>query len=410
MRNINIGKKILKKLNNNGYLAYFVGGVVRDIILEKEINDIDIATDATPDKIMDIFERTIPTGIKHGTITVIYDNTTIEVTTFRSEDKYDDFRHPNEVKFVSSIIEDLSRRDFTINAIAMDIDEQIIDPFEGRNAINNRLIKTVGNPNDRFLEDPLRMLRGIRFVAQLGFSIDALTWEKLKTNSSYIQYISSERIKIELDKIMQAEYADIAIDLLYKSELIYWIKDLDKTRLPYIDNEILSRLIKMSNDPVIRWFIFLQQIDDDERKLVMNSLKFSNNEKHELEMINSVYKIFINNISDLSIKQCLIESNFDITLKAIKILFIFNKISVSDKHVLIDKLKEINSQLKVRQISDLVIDGKDLIAAFNLPEGPWIKSLLSELFKYVVYEDIPNEKQILIELAFIIKGEPHDEG
>ncbi len=409
MREIDIGKKVLWELNNSGYEGFFVGGVVRDIILNKKINDIDIATNATPDKVMKLFKRTIPTGIKHGTVMVIFEDISFEVTTFRSDGKYLDFRHPDQVKFVPSLKEDLSRRDFTINAIAMDIEEKIIDPFEGREAIFNKTIKTVGNSKDRFLEDPLRMLRAIRFAAQLNFSIDELTWEEIKSTSSYIQYISNERVKSEFDKIMQADYAHAGIELIYKSKLIDWIDGLNRTFLSKLDYVNIAQMVKRTNEPSVRWFLLLYSIENDERQIIMNLLKFSNKEKHKINSINFAYQTLSSDINILNIKRCLIETSDEICLMTINILFILNKIKESEMFFWISELNKIKDELKVRNINELDINGKDLIKAFDLSGGPWLNSLLKELFKKVVYDNIPNEKSVLIEQAFLIKGEEKNE-
>jgi tRNA nucleotidyltransferase (CCA-adding enzyme) len=174
---------ILELIEEAGYEAYFVGGSVRDYILGRPINDVDIASSATPQEIKRIFPNTADIGIDHGTVLVITDTGTYEITTFRTESGYSDFRRPDAVKFVRSLTEDLQRRDFTMNAIAMDKTGKIIDPFNGKRDLAQKRIITVGNPHERFHEDALRMMRALRFVSQLDFELDQETFDSLKENA-----------------------------------------------------------------------------------------------------------------------------------------------------------------------------------------------------------------------------------
>ncbi len=202
---INIPKyvdKILEKLENSGFEAYVVGGCCRDILLGKQPTDWDITTSALPEKVMEIFEKTVPTGIAHGTVTVCKEKQTAEVTTFRTDGEYKDFRRPDNVVFTSNITEDLSRRDFTMNAIAMDRNFNTIDPFSGELDIKNRLIRCVGLPEKRFEEDALRMFRALRFKAQLGFDFHEDILPTISALSENAKHISAERVYSETRKIL----------------------------------------------------------------------------------------------------------------------------------------------------------------------------------------------------------------
>lgn len=195
---------ILKKLEKSGFEAYIVGGCVRDMIMGREVHDFDITTNALPQQIIDVFadERTIPTGIKHGTVTVMHENEPFEVTTFRIDGEYSDFRRPDNVEFTSSLREDCARRDFTMNAVAMDCNGNISDFFGGIQDIEKHIIKCVGEPEQRFTEDALRILRAVRFSSVLGFDIEKNTSEyalKLRKN---LGFVSSERIRSELVKLI----------------------------------------------------------------------------------------------------------------------------------------------------------------------------------------------------------------
>lgn len=194
---------VMEHISKHGFKAYFVGGAVRDYYLQRDIHDIDIATSATPDEIEAIFEHTIPVGKEHGTINVVFEGDNYEITTFRTEGDYDDHRRPNDVQFVRSLYEDVARRDFTINAMAMDTSFKLYDYFEGRHDLTAGLIRTVGDPNLRFAEDALRIIRGLRFQSQLNFEIDPNTFEAMRNAACDIAYLSIERIIAELDKLLK---------------------------------------------------------------------------------------------------------------------------------------------------------------------------------------------------------------
>lgn len=176
---------IIEKLEEAGYEAYFVGGAVRDLLIGREIADVDIATSATPIEMKAIFSKTVDVGIEHGTILILLKGEAYEVTTYRAESTYSDFRRPDEVRFIRHLKEDLQRRDFTMNSIAMDKNGELIDPFAGREAIKNREIKTVGSSEERFNEDALRMMRALRFKSQLGFLLEEGTYDALKRKCIY---------------------------------------------------------------------------------------------------------------------------------------------------------------------------------------------------------------------------------
>lgn len=192
---------VLKEINEAGYEAYFVGGSVRDLLLNRHIHDVDIATSAYPMEIKQIFKKTIDTGIKHGTVTVLYEGESYEITTFRTESGYQDFRRPDHVTFVQNLSEDLKRRDFTINALAMDVDGNIIDHFDGLGDLEKHLIRAVGKAENRFHEDALRMMRAVRFMSQLQFTLEPETEQAISDNHELLSKISVERIRDEFVKM-----------------------------------------------------------------------------------------------------------------------------------------------------------------------------------------------------------------
>lgn len=203
--------QIIEKLRACGYEAYFVGGCVRDILLGRQVHDWDITTSALPEQVMQCFEDCAPTGISHGTVTVRFCNTEAEVTTYRSDGNYRDGRHPEQVTFVKTLAEDLKRRDFTINALAMDVEGKVIDLHGGLWDLQLRYVRCIGDPAVRFREDALRMLRAVRFAAQLGFQIEKQTELGIRMCSELSRELSTERMKDEMEKILcssHPEYLD----------------------------------------------------------------------------------------------------------------------------------------------------------------------------------------------------------
>ena len=196
------------RLRAAGREAYPVGGCVRDLLLGRAPGDWDVTTSAQPEEVMALFDRTVPTGIKHGTVTVLTEDGGVEVTTFRAESGYADGRHPDAVTFGGDLAGDLSRRDFTINAMALGPDGAVIDPFGGRRDLADRVIRCVGEPERRFREDALRMLRAVRFSAQLGFAIESATAEALRKSAGLTARLSAERVRTELEKTLLSPWPE----------------------------------------------------------------------------------------------------------------------------------------------------------------------------------------------------------
>ena len=241
--------KALNMLHNNGYEAYLVGGCIRDLVMDIVPKDWDITTNALPDDIINSFieYKVLPTGIKHGTVTVIINDLPIEITTYRTEGQYTDGRRPDNVKFVSDLKEDLSRRDFTINALAYD-GLNLIDFFNAREDINNKLIRSIGDPNKRFNEDALRILRALRFSSVLGFNIDQLTKKAIFHNKALLNRISSERISSEFNKILTGENASKILEE-YKGIIAVFIPEIEQTfsfkqNSPYHDLDVWQHTLK----------------------------------------------------------------------------------------------------------------------------------------------------------------------
>lgn len=260
-------KKILSLLNESGYKAYAVGGCIRDSFMGRTPNDWDITTEASPEQIKEVFAsfRTIDTGIRHGTVTVICNHTPIEITTFRIDGEYTDNRHPDSVEFTKDVKEDLARRDFTVNAIAYNPEEGIIDPFGGIEDIRNKIIRCVGSPDKRFNEDALRILRAIRFSSTLGFEIEQETSESIIRNEKLISGIAVERISTELLKLLTGINVHSVL-LNYKSVLAVFIPELKiqfgfkqfgKKHAYDIWGHTALTVANIENDPILRLTMLL---------------------------------------------------------------------------------------------------------------------------------------------------------
>lgn len=220
--------KIIKTLEEAGYEAYIVGGCVRDSILGKTPEDWDITTSAKPEEVKALFRRTVDTGIKHGTVTVMFEKEGYEVTTYRIDGEYSDHRRPDKVEFTVNLKEDLMRRDFTINAMAYSHKDGIIDLFDGMRDLENKVIRAVGSPAERFDEDALRILRAIRFAGQLDFSIERDTKQAMIIKAETLSEISAERIRVELDKLLTSDHPEKLIDAYVMGITAYILPEFDK--------------------------------------------------------------------------------------------------------------------------------------------------------------------------------------
>ena len=277
----------------NNYEIYAVGGCVRDAILNKSSDDIDFCTNATPKEMLSIFPHAIKTGIKHGTLTIPFKGEYYEVTTYRIDGEYHDGRHPDSVSYSRSLKEDLSRRDFTINAMAYDVDnDELVDIFGGVDDLDNGIIRTVGDPLERFSEDALRMLRAIRFESKLGFKIDEKTFDAIMTLKDNIKNVSSERIRTEFLKTIASDHATKGLSDLSKTGLLSYI-------LPYLNTNDLkpsSALFDLNlnakTDPITGLTAILIRTTDDIKNASLTALhlKLSNTEAFRVTHLFDAWK------------------------------------------------------------------------------------------------------------------------
>lgn len=260
---------IIQKLNDHGYEAYAVGGCVRDALLHRVPQDWDITTSAKPQEVKALFSHTIDTGIQHGTVTVMLDHVGYEVTTYRIDGEYQDSRHPKEVTFTGDLLEDLKRRDFTINAMAYSDEGGLVDAFQGQEDLKKGIIRCVGDPMERFKEDALRMLRAVRFSAQLGFEIEERTAEAIRRLAPTIGKVSAERIQVELIKMLTSNHPE-AIGTAYELGLTaVFLPEFDvMMETPQnnhhhcysVGEHTIRSLREVSNDKVLRLTMLLHDV------------------------------------------------------------------------------------------------------------------------------------------------------
>ena len=302
-------KCIIDKMYENDFEAYIVGGCVRDAILGFEPNDYDITTNATPETIKSIFRdfKCIETGIEHGTISVVMDEEIYEITTYRIEGEYKDHRRPENVDFTSKLEEDLKRRDFTINAMSYNEKEGLIDLFGGKIDIENKIIKTVGNPYDRFNEDGLRMIRAIRFSSKLDFKIEADTLLAIYNNAKIIKNISLERITDEFNKIILSNKPENII-YLFKTKLLNNLNissEEDENKIAKLYKKI--RILKKIDKILVKRLAVLDYLIEELNvncKMFCKELVYSNkiNKNHDI-ILNLIKETDIENLDKIKIKK-----------------------------------------------------------------------------------------------------------
>ncbi|WP_332834142.1 CCA tRNA nucleotidyltransferase [Clostridium perfringens] len=406
---------ILEKFNSNGFEAFIVGGCVRDSLLNKKPQDYDITTNAFPEKIEELFDKTIPTGIKHGTVTVLIDKNPYEVTTYRIDGEYLNNRKPKDVKFVSNIEEDLSRRDFTINAMAYSPYLGFKDCFNGKEDLKNKLIRCVGDPDKRFSEDALRMLRAIRFSCQLNFKIEKLTAESIKKNFKLIKNISMERIQSEFTKIILSNDPDRGLMLLRKlgfsDFLIEEFKSLKLINCYDVYDDIhdtyglINSLPKKLHVRLAGLFykVFNSENAVEKCRTILKKLKYDNNTINDtcnlVENINSISCNMTRKKLKLLINSVGTENIFDLLDLQKSYLSYMDEYDTECIDILKNRVSDILASKEPIFIKDLAITGNDLITELNYKPGKNIGVILNFLLENVMQTPELNNNEDLLNLS-----------
>lgn len=381
--------------NKHSYSLYLVGGAVRDYILKKENSDYDLTTSATPDEVKVMFKRTIDTGIKHGTVTVIFSGEHYEITTFRTEGDYSDSRHPDSVTFVRSLEEDLKRRDFTINALACDIiTGEIIDLHGGTDDLEKGIIRAIGIPEDRFNEDALRMFRACRFAAKLDFTIEENTLKAIKSLHGNIRKVSVERIKDEMDKLLLSPCPVRGLEYLENTGLMEEI--IPEITLTTSLKEAIRRA-KENNLPLTSLYAILfsgMSAQDTEKALI--HLKASNREKKEITLLSSGLGNIPYDNTPVSIRRLIKKYGKENILPLFTLRRAYGYTEEEDIRYE-EKVKEELKKDPALEIKDLDITGKDLEAIVK--PGPEMGRMLNYLLDEVIKNPRLNNRDDLLELA-----------
>lgn len=385
---------VLERLEDSGYKAYLVGGCLRDMMMGRRPHDFDIATSAEPETVMSIFSdfEVIPTGIKHGTVTVMVDGEPIEITTFRKDSDYSDGRRPDSITFTDKIEDDLSRRDFTINAMAFGLDGEIVDPFGGKSDIKSRVIRTVGSAEDRFSEDGLRILRAIRFASVLGFTIERETKEAIHKLSRMLDKVSFERVFSEMSKIILSEKPSVQFRE-FKDVFSRVAPELDKIK----DFEhTLETIDRVEPEIALRFTALLHTLGEEQADSVLRKLK---SDGVTIQKVTKLVRFFNTDIdsSKVAVKKLMSkmgESDF----------FSLIKLKIADepeKTVELEKAKQIAEKViadkECFKLKDMAVKGDDLIKS-GIAMGPEIGKTLNMLLDKVISEEVANDKDSLMQI------------
>lgn len=426
---------------NNGHSLYVVGGAVRDYLLGEENSDWDFCTDATPEQVISMFRTVIPTGIKHGTVTVVFRGENYEVTTFRTEGSYSDRRHPDEVRFVTDLREDLSRRDFTVNALAADCsDGRIYDYFDGEADLKARIIRAIGNPEDRFKEDALRLIRMCRFCSKLGFTADVPTYESACALSSTISFVSKERIYEEMSRILMTKKPSVGLGMMFETGLLKaLIPELDECAHIEQDkvgsDNVLSHILvsvdaaaSWGYNLTVRWTMLLHDIGKPScmKKIgnftrffghdvksaeialgVMKDLKFSNVMQEDISILVRNHMTRYNSTwTDGAVKRLVNRVGRQRLDMFFEVLWC-DRIASDGKPGLeeTDLLKErIDAVLdQPMTLKDLAVNGNDLYEA-GIPKGPEMGAVLNSLLEMVIDYPTLNNRETLLEQAKLLSN------
>ena len=377
---------VMQQLVDAGYEAYFVGGSVRDMLLHKPISDVDIATSATPQEVKEIFSHTVDVGIEHGTVMVIHHKEGYEVTTFRTEEGYEDFRHPDKVTFVRSLEEDLKRRDFTINALAIGIDDQLIDFFDGIGDLERQCIRCVGDAKERFNEDALRMFRAVRFVGQLGFQIEENTKNAISLLKMNLSKVAVERMKVEFEKMIQSSYRKDALKLFVETGLYQ--------ACPLFDGkgEILLKLAEypIKEMSVLQaWILFVDELklSDKEVTHLLKSWKSSNEQIRDVLVGYKTYRARKEEEWNFFLAYA---CPYEVASEVEQLLI------AQGKSTSMEDLEATYQLLPICSLNDIQLKGYDIIRILKVDKkGPIIGQVLKTVEKMILEQSIENDAEIL---------------
>ena len=430
-------KDFCSVFKNSGYSCYLVGGAVRNLIRGIKPADFDFATDALPEDMIKMFRKVIPTGIEHGTVTILYKGMQFEVTTFRIDGNYSNSRHPDRIEFSSSIYEDLKRRDFTINSMALDpVENSLLDPHDGKKDLKRKIIKSIGDPAKRFSEDGLRVLRGCRFASQLDFDIDSNTLSGMKEQGFRLQYISAERIRDEITKILMSDRPSKAFFIMKETDILkYIIPELEagiglQQREMHIfdvfehslysadhaEKNLVIRLAALLHDigkpesfeirDNIRTFYNHEKISADMASTILKRLKFPRAvEKQVTHLIREHMFNYTEDWSDSALRRLISRVGRENIKDLIRLRYADRAgmkgrpfECVNDKSF-ICRINSILEKENAFTIKSLAVNGNILSEEAGIPKGPAMGKVLEFLLESVLEDPEMNDREKLINIA-----------
>ena len=423
---------LLDTLHAAGYAAYAVGGCVRDSLLGRTAHDWDLCTSALPQQVMELFgtEQCIPTGLQHGTVTIKYGGQLYETTTFRTEGSYTDGRHPDAVQFVPDVREDLARRDFTINAMAYNEAEGLVDPFGGQKDLQNGLLRAVGEPQQRFTEDALRILRLYRFAARFGFALDAATARAARQLAPHLDCISAERIQEELAKLLAAPQPGAYLE---PAVLAVVLPELTPAALEAAKPVVDACPAGEKNLPV-RWAALLGALGEADTRRVLKRLRCSNACIEETAVLvretagegvcgsfllghesghsiarptacgsrvppqRTVLGETLAHAGEVAIRRLLGRYGLCTVERLCALCAALHPQNAPDCALAAQRARQLEADGVCCRVSQLAVNGRDLMAA-GIPAGPALRRVLETLLDGVIRAEYPNEKPVLLAAA-----------
>jgi tRNA nucleotidyltransferase (CCA-adding enzyme) len=381
---------VLEKLEEAGYEAYFVGGSVRDYLLNRPINDVDIATSATPLEVKQIFSKTVDIGIEHGTVLVLLQNQSYEITTFRAEAEYVDYRRPKEVAFIRNLTDDLERRDFTMNAIAMDKSGKLVDPFNGQAAIKEKVIRTVGKAEDRFQEDALRMIRAIRFVSQLSFRIDEETRSALSRLVHLLENIAVERKHAELEKLLTGVNRKHALRIVMETNTLSYLPGL-RHKNKQIEEMLSYELLNLTLREMWVILVFCLRLEGKSLE------EFLRNWRLPIKEIRKIQLVLFNLNKRFKAEWSLFDlytASKEIFISTEKLYLVIKGIETEQS---LSYYLNLYENLPIKNRSEMDVSGQDIMLWFERNGGPWLKETLLKVEMAIIDGQVENKKQSIKE-------------
>ncbi|MER1999213.1 MAG: CCA tRNA nucleotidyltransferase [Lysinibacillus sp.] len=365
--------RVIEKIEQAGFEAVFVGGAVRDILLNRPFHDVDVATSALPIEVKRIFCKTVDVGIEHGTILVLDEGEPIEVTTYRTEGDYVDYRRPEVVQFVRQLERDLQRRDFTMNALAMKRSGEIVDLYGGQEDLTKQIIRAVGVPDERFTEDALRMLRAVRFCAQLNFSIENETFQAMERHAHLLEHIAVERIAQELEKMWTSADPMRGLQILVNSGLANYLPGSYEQILP------VWKHFK-AEDARDGWAYFIITTNDSS---LITRYKLSNKEKNYILAVKEAFLLLQHEVQNVAL--------FYTDSLHLQVAARFAKwLNVDIQNI--EELLKRKAAFPLAELAELQVTGHDLMSWKGERGGPWVKEAIDTILQAVLNNEVKNDK------------------